>query len=369
MSKNKNKKLFAIFIISSLTFMCVLGFSIYKIIETASLGNEKKSNSSIDNLKKKNPKNQIEKKAETSNDITITISGVGDCTLGSDINSKGNSFDSVYKKKKDPSYFFTGVYDVLSKDDITIANLEGPLTSNGKRADKEFSFRGRPEYTGILTKGSVDAVTLANNHSMDYGQVGFDDTKKYLEDASINWFGYNNKSIMEKKGVKIGLLGFKAWNNSNELKNNVKVSIDKLKKDVDMIVVSFHWGEEGAMFPNSIQTSLGRLAIDSGAELVLGHHPHVIQGIESYKGKNIIYSLGNFSFGGNSNPKDKDAYIFQQKFTFDSSQKLISQSNGESIPVSISSSRNINDYRPIVLKGSEKERVLSKINNRSKIIN
>lgn len=374
--RSKDKKLLSIFLVCSLMFLGIVGFSIGKIVQVAKAPKKENISEKLVLLKDKNSLKEKESsntkkdenKKEEGKEVTVKISAIGDCTLGSDTNFRGNTFTSVYNKENNPGYFFAGVKEFLSNDDITIANLEGPLSENGTKADKKFAFRGKPEYTKILTEGSVEAVNLANNHSMDYGKVSFEDTKKYLKESNVEYFGYDNKSIIEKNGIKIGLLGYKGWNNNETIRKDIENDIKNLKKEVNMVVVSFHWGDEGASTPNKTQKTLGRHAVDSGADLVLGHHPHVIQGIEDYNGKSIVYSLGNFCFGGNTNPKDKDSFIFKQNFTFDANKNLVKISHNETIPVSISSSKNKNDYRPSILDGSDKEKVQDKIDERSALI-
>ena len=127
-----------------------------------------------------------------------------------------------------------------------------------------------------------------------------------------------------------------------------------------MVIVSFHWGTEKATYPDEIQKTLAHIAVDNGADIVVGHHPHVLQGIEEYNGKNIVYSLGNFCFGGNRNPLDKDTMIFQQTFTFENGE-LVQDNVKNIIPCSLSSVKEYNDYQPTILEGSESERVLQKI--------
>ena len=139
-----------------------------------------------------------------------------------------------------------------------------------------------------------------------------------------------------------------------------------MKRQTNLVIICFHWGDEGKYYPNKTQVAIGRYAVDEGADLVLGTHPHVIEGIEKYNGKYIVYSLGNFIFGGNRNPSDKDAFIFQQTFTFDEAKSLIESSNMNLIPISISSVKERNDFRPVILEGSEKDRVLKKIDDLSR---
>lgn len=299
----------------------------------------------------------------------ITISAIGDCTLGTDANDKSSySFDSEVKRQKyNYGYFFSGVTSVLKNDDITIANLETTLTDYSNKQNKQFRFKGSPSYTNILKKGSVEAVNLANNHTYDYLQRGFSDTVNNLKNAGIPYFGYDYKYKYYVKGVKVGLLGYKGWDATSTAKQKIKSDIKYMKKDCSIVIVSFHWGDEGKYYPNNIQKNLGHYAIDNGADLVLGHHPHVVEGIEKYKGKNIVYSLGNFCFGGNKNPKDKDTFIYQQSFTV-VNKKLTNISEKIIIPCSLSTENYRNDYRPRILTGSEKNRVYNKILSLSKVL-
>ena len=289
----------------------------------------------------------------------IVISAIGDCTLGTDPNfGYERSFVDV-ASKNDYSYFFSGVYDVLSNDDLTIANFEGTLTDSNVRNKKTFTFKGDKDYTNILTSGSIEAVNLANNHSYDYLDKGYEDTKEALENAGIPYFGYSNYKIIEVDGIRIGLAGITGWSEEAAKENTTKAIDYFNSQETDLIIVSYHWGIEREYVQNTGQESIARFAIDSGADLVIGHHPHVLQGIEKYNGKYIVYSLGNFVFGGNKNPKDKDTMIFQQTFHFED-DKLVNTSI-EIIPCSLSSRSDLNDYRPIVLEDEEKSRVLNKV--------
>lgn len=296
--------------------------------------------------------------------IYISVTAVGDCTFGTDINARGPySFDSVAEKEGDYSYFLKLVKPVFEEDDLTIVNLEGTLSDGGARKDKEFAFRGNPEYVNILTSSSVEAANIANNHSRDYGEESFIDTQTVLSDNNIIWCEGKDYGITEIKGVKIGLIGTNTQRYDGD--NGFISRMEELKNLApDIIIANFHWGEERAAFPNSTQTTLAHLAIDKGADLVIGHHPHVLQGIEKYKGKYILYSLGNFCFGGNKNPSDKDTMIFRQVFRI-MDGRLYIDNNVSVIPCSISSEKNINNYQPMPLSGDEFERVKEKITSRS----
>ncbi|MDF2519725.1 MAG: CapA family protein [Clostridia bacterium] len=292
----------------------------------------------------------------------ITISAAGDITLGSDADSSYvNSFDYEFNLHEgDFSYFMQNVKSIFENDDLTIANLEAPFTTATTKAEKQFRFKANPEYTAILKLGSIEAVNLANNHMYDYLERGCKDTLLHLSNAQIGYFGFQHKYLTEVKGIKIGLLGYTGWDNSSQKKAEIRKAVEGLKTDgAQIIIVSFHWGEEREYKPNTVQKDLGHFCIDIGCDLVLGHHPHVIQGIEKYKGKNIVYSLGNFCFGGNRNPSDKDAYIYQHSFRFFSG--VLDAEEGQVIPVSVSSVSSRNNYQPTPLTGAERDRVMKKI--------
>jgi poly-gamma-glutamate synthesis protein (capsule biosynthesis protein) len=293
---------------------------------------------------------------------TITISAAGDVTMGRDaLTSYYNTFDhEVELQKKDYSYFMKNVKPIFENDDLTIANLEGPLTNAKLMAEKQFRFKGEAAYTDVLKQGSIEAVNLANNHMFDYLDQGYWDTVSNLSEANIGYFGFEHKYLTEVKGIKIGMLGFSGWDSSKQRKETIKKAVDDLReKGANLVIVSFHWGEERKYMPNQTQKELGRYCIDIGVDLVLGHHPHVIQGIETYKGKSIVYSLGNFCFGGNKNPSDKDAYIYQHSFSF--KDNVLQLETGQVIPVSISSVNHRNNYQPTPLQGIEAARVMNKI--------
>jgi poly-gamma-glutamate synthesis protein (capsule biosynthesis protein) len=254
---------------------------------------------------------------------TLVISAIGDCVIGSDarFTYEGSFIDEFVKQNNQYDYFFSGVKNILESDDLTIANLENAFTDYEQKADKfhqqdrAFFFKGPPEFAHILKEGSIETVNLANNHSFDYLEKGLLDTKASLMKVGIDYFGYEDKAIFNTKGRKIGLLGYNTYGPLEKgvalssLMAQVKNEIAEIKEAADLIIVSFHWGEEYNDV-TSDQKLLGRYAIDSGADLVLGHHPHVIQEIENYQGKYIVYSLGNFVYGGNRNPVDKDTFIF-----------------------------------------------------------
>lgn len=332
----------------------------------------KKDDSSTDNIDDTSKDSQEETTTPepTAESVSITVSMVGDCTLGTDVNfDQSTSFDAFYQMKNDPGYFFQNVKDIFTADDLTVANMEGTLTTSNDRQQKTFAFKGDPSYTEILTRGGVEATNLANNHSHDYGDQSYEDTIQYLEAAGITTFGYDRTVVMDVKGIKVGLIGIYELKDGLGRQQQVIDTIQEVKdQGAQVIIVSFHWGTEKSNVPDDIQKTLAHLAVDQGADLVVGHHPHVLQGIEKYQGKNIVYSLGNFCFGGNKNPSDKDTMIFQQTFTVENGE-LVEDDVTNIIPCSLSSESGYNNYQPMVLEGSEKERVLQKIEEFSAALN
>lgn len=300
-----------------------------------------------------------------SEPVSLTVSVVGDCTLGTDENFDYDTSLNAYYESYGSEYFLQNVKSIFSADDLTIANFEGTLTDSEEREEKQFAFKAPAEFSSILSDGSIEAVTLANNHSHDYGEQGFADTLTALDQEGITHFGYDETAVIEVKGIKVGLVGIYELKDHLERTEQLKQNIAKVKEEGAVItIVIFHWGNEKEEIPDSNQMTLGRLAIDEGADLVCGHHPHVLQGIETYKGKNIVYSLGNFCFGGNSYPSDMDSMIFQQTFTID--KNGVSADNDTNIiPCSISSDYDYNNYQPTPAEGGEADRILNKIEERS----
>lgn len=318
--------------------------------------------------KKSQEKEAKKETKKTFDPVSLTVSVVGDCTLGTDETFDYSTSLNAYFDNYGSSYFLQNVKTIFSADDLTIANFEGTLTESDAREDKTFAFKAPASFAKILTDGNVEAVTTANNHSHDYGEQGFTDTLNALDAEGITHFGYGETAVMDIKGVKVGLVGIYELKDHMERAQQVKDNIAKVKEEgAQLIIVIFHWGNEKEEVPDSNQIALGRLAIDEGADLVCGHHPHVLQGIETYKGKNIVYSLGNFCFGGNSAPSDMDSMIFQQTFTI--TEGGVQADNVTNIiPCSISSEYGYNNYQPTPAEGEEAQRIKNKIEERSAMI-
>jgi len=363
------------FIIIAILFLIIIGF-VYKEQIEQIMASEDMSNimlnkseivtqqSEIQSVEKENTWNeQFELKEEglyikqhSAENIKITISLAGDVTIGTDITyGYENSFiHEVAKQNNDFNYFVENIRPIFEKDDLTLVNLETTLTNSTKKANKKFTFKGEPEYAEILELASIEAVNIANNHTYDYLEKGFNDTLQSLSNTGIGYFGYEYSYLIQIKGINIGLLGYEGWDFSQKLQDQIKKDLLELQKSADLIIVSFHWGNENQYYPETDQIDLAHYSIDNGADLVFGHHPHVIQGIEIYKDKYIVYSLGNFLYGGHRNPADKDTFIFQQTFYFNRRERQVTNTEVEIIPFSISSVSFRNDYRPTPLTGDDK---------------
>lgn len=301
---------------------------------------------------------------EAEEDVSITISAAGDCTFGSDRSSPSSvNFYAVYNKKKNPGYFFKKVKTIFEKDDMTLVNFEGTLTKSTARAPKTFAFKGNPSYVNILKRGSVEAVAFANNHCRDFGISSYHDTIRCFKNAGVSYSSYSKVGIYKVKGKKIGMISVNGLESIYTVKQLIHSGMKKLKKkNADICIVSMHAGIEYNYSPTATQKSIARYAVNQGADLVLGHHPHIVQGIEKYKGSYIVYSLGNFCFGGNTNPSDKDTMIFQQNFVFHKGKLSGSRSTAKVIPCSLSSVSGINNYQPAPAKGKKKARIIKKLN-------
>ena len=300
-------------------------------------------------------------------EITITISAAGDCSLGNHHEQDYYySFHQAYDKAEDEGYFFANVKDIFEADDMTIVNLEGVFTESEERqVERTYNIKGDPSYVGILTAGSVEAVSMGNNHRLDYGVSGSDDTVAALEGEGIVYAYDDIVGMYQVKGIKIGYVSVNEVSWGLGSKKLIQEGIAKLQEqEADLIIACCHWGIEKDNYTEDYQNELGRICIDAGADLVLGHHPHVLQGIEEYNGKYIVYSLANFSFGANRNPADKDTMIFQQTFTFVDGKKQETK-EAKVIPCSVSSVKERNNFQPTPLEGDEAARVIERLNTYS----
>ena len=290
---------------------------------------------------------------------TFIISMVGDCTIA----TVPGYHDSPYAYEAivgdDYAYPFAKTLSYFAQDDFTFVNLESCFTTSEAAVSKTFVFKADPVYAAILSEGSVEFATLANNHILDYGEQGLSDTKAALDVIGVSYVGRNEYTVYETdRGLKIGIYAV-----SFGTVAQIEAGIAALRElDVDFIIAAIHWGDEGSYTPNADQISQGRAAIDAGADIVYGSHPHTLQPFEEYEGSRIYYSMGNWTFGGNTNPRDKDTFILQLELTRDESGN-VTISKYIHIPCASSGETAFNNYQPVPYKqGSEDYlRVLSKL--------
>lgn len=297
--------------------------------------------------------------------IIVTLSATGDVTIGGDTRKKTKSiFDKQLEQEAGGlSFPMENVKDIFAQDDITLVNFEGTLTTTKSATKNSFSFAAPPEYVQVLTTGNIEAVSLENNHIMDHGEAGYADTCRALENAGIVYSGHLGGAIYTTEtGVSIGMLSYQTFNGKYpEIYEKMPGDIAALREQgAQIVIVSYHWGEEKDYVPNERQVPLGRATIDAGADLVLGHHSHRMNPIEEYNGKYICYSLGNFSFAGNTRPDDMDTFIFQQRFIV---RPDGTAENGgfRIIPCSISSQENVNDFKPTPMEMTGAQAVVERL--------
>lgn len=300
--------------------------------------------------------------AMATGEHTVKVTFAGDCTLGTDeAFNQATSFNAAFMAKSDPSWFLANVEPIFADDDLTIVNMEGTLTKATERQDKTFAFKGDADFAKVFSTSSVEAASIANNHSYDYGQQSRDDTIAALKAEGIEPFGYNTIAYMDVNDVKVALIGTNALSDYDGTDQDMIDHIHEARDaGAQLVLVYVHWGVEREYVPRENERSIGHAAIDAGADLVVGSHPHVVQGWEVYEGRYVVYSLGNFCFGGNSNPQDKDCMIFQQTFTVNGND-VAKNDDVDFIACSISSSSSTNNYQPTPATGSEKERIDKKI--------
>ncbi|MEZ7872374.1 MAG: CapA family protein, partial [Eubacteriales bacterium] len=260
---------------------------------------------------------------------------------------------------------FSGLYDLLSADDLSVINLEGVLKDDtaGRQEGKLHWFRGPTSFAGILPAGSIELAGLANNHMRDYGIAGHNSTREALKAAGIPYFGYGDTYIQEHQGLKIGFGGIREtiWRQKPGLPGE---EIAALKEaGCDYIVYTIHAGKEYSRTHNELQEKIARSIIDAGADIVIGMHPHVVQGIEKYKDGLIVYSLGNFSFGGNLKLTEFDGLAVQVILDFEGRE--LKETTLKLIPLLTSGTKPANDFRPIPAQGEDKERILELVQNDS----
>lgn len=294
-------------------------------------------------------------------DTQIVMTFVGDCTVGCEdrLLNKDYSFAKVVEREG-YGYFLSKVKDFFSEDDLTVANFEGVLKdTHYGAANKTYCFRGLPDYAQILVLGSVEAVNLANNHTGDYGATGRITTLKALKAANVKTFDETSEYIFEKNGIKIAFCGF--WGVGFNKRADIAARIRQLKEEgANAVICALHFGEEYATYHNKVQTQVARMVIDAGADLVVGHHPHIVQGMEVYNSRTIFYSVGNFLFGGNAEVRSNESLVPRVTMTFSDDGTYLGQ-QVLLYPANESGNTEMNDYQPRLVQGEAADAVFAKL--------
>ena len=310
----------------------------------------------------------------------MTVTATGDFTIGGDNYHRKDLFSKeLANHGGDINFVMQNVKDIFTSDDLTILNFEGTLTDTktvpAEKKNNDFLFNISPEYVSVLPDNGVEAVSLDNNHVWDHGEEGLSDTKIALDGAGVIYSTPLEAGIFNYKDqIQVCMLsyncidrygtGFKKDRFKKEyteeflqydtFEDAVCAQIAKAKELYPLVIVSFHWGKEPTKsnpsqgyIPTQNQINLGHLAVEAGADLVIGNHSHRIQPIENYLGKFICYSLGNFCFAGNSKPSDMSSIIFQIRYRVKDGN--VSYRDFRVIPIRISSNSKTNDFIPTVL--------------------
>ncbi len=287
---------------------------------------------------------------EADGSILLKLTFGGDFTVGENVQAGGASYfdKELAKHDGDINFIFQNYKAILEDDDWTVLNFEGTLTTADRNPDKlenDFLFRADPAYAAVLPENGVECVSLENNHVLDMGEKGLADTKQNLLNAGVSYFCESEPLVFTLKGVKMGMLAYQTFDQYDRLFTKVPQDVKALKaQGCEVVVVSFHWGYEKDYAPRDNQQKIAKIAVDAGADLVVGHHSHRINPIEEYNGKYIVYSLGNFCFTGNNKPDDMSTYVFQIKLRVKDGQ--CANEGFLIIPSRISSNAKYNDLIP-----------------------
>lgn len=294
----------------------------------------------------------------------IVINAVGDIMLG------GRWAASIQRSGYDTP--FRSVVSELKAGDLTIANLESPIARGGVEfSGKKFRFRAEPEVAGALIASGINLVTLANNHSMDFGGQALTETLGHLDQAGIGRVGAGENlpearkmALYRIKGKRIAFLGysltqptefFAGKNSPGTAPGLEKYFVDDIgraRQEADYVIVSFHWGTEGKHAIQPYQRTAARKAIDAGADVIIGHHPHVLRGIERYKTGLVFYSLGNFTFASKSRTADAGLLV---RLRFSEGKR-----EAELLPLDILHRRV--GFQPRPVSGKEAARIIERLN-------
>lgn len=299
-------------------------------------------------------------------ETTVTLTFAGDVTLGSEerLWTAESSLVRCQEREGD-AYFFERVWPLFEQDDLTVVNLEGVLSdsSEDENREKTYRFRGPSSFARILTCGSIEMVSLANNHTMDYGARGYEDTQSALDDEGIAHFGGREVSFFEKDGVRLAFLGASYTTLTRGERAWTMEEIARLKREegVSAVICTYHGGQEYGDARTDKQQSFAKDAIAAGADLVIMHHAHVVQGMSVFDNRSVCYSLGNFCFGGNCWVRALESLVVVAELTFSDDGAYLGQQL-TLYPAHVSGTEPANNYQPLlVTEEADARRVMRRV--------
>ena len=298
------------------------------------------------------------------NETEIILTAGGDAVLATrkEWRNQEDAFPAVVERYG-WEYPFSGLKDLFATDDMTLVNLECVLQDSmeGEKIGKMYRFRGSTQYTEILKAGSVEQVNIANNHYVDFQEIGKRSTRRALEAAGIPYSGYTRLYVWEKDGHKIGFAGVREtiWNQRHSI---IAEETKKLRDmGCEVVIYSCHWGTEYEPRHNETQMEMVLDCVKAGVDIVIGTHPHVVQGVDRVGDTVVLWSLGNLCFGGTLDMTTFDAALARIGLIFD--EKGYIGANVTMIPVLTSSraAEGVNDYHPVIAEGEDWDRIMGKI--------
>lgn len=333
-------------------------FLVLSLVLTVS-GCKKAPETSAENITPEVPSVNTPEPEPENTDFEIKLTFLGDMLLACQKDQTTAGSFNEYTNNYNADYFLEKVRKYFEDDDFTVANLENVLTDKSlSPIEKDYSpafwFKAKTSNINILSNSSIEAVLLNNNHTGDYGYTGFCDTVDAVENAGLQYGSDNNVIYYEKNGFKIGIICTGLWSSWNA---NIAVNrLEEIKETTDYQIIFFHGGTEKIHAPEQMKIDAAHKFVDNGADLVIGGHPHVLQPREIYNGVEIVYSLGNFCYGGHRKPENR-TIIYQTTLTVTEDKQVISQ-NSEIIPCYVYTA-SVNNYQPAVIEDEEiKQRVL-----------
>ncbi|SHI00231.1 CapA family protein [Virgibacillus chiguensis] len=302
----------------------------------------------------------------------ITLSMVGDTSFGTYPEAPNHlQFDTVFKKKNgDNQYVFKNSLPWFHSDDYTVINAESAFTTETEAQDKKWRIKSHPTYAAFLPASGVEAANLANNHTMDYFEAGYEDTLEAFKKHDVAVFNEDMPLTKNINGMETVFLGYdyRYRKSTDSYLQHIIQDVQTYKKEDNLVIVNMHWGIEYMETPATYQTKFGHAIIDAGADIIIGHHPHRLQSVEKYNGKYIIYSMGDYAFGADPTLKSRQTAIF--RLTFAKENNAVITKGLRIVPTLENSndSETENNYQPLPVFGKDAKDIVDELVRISSII-